>query len=114
MEQQINKLRYFSFAVLSIAIAITVIVLFFANTATAIILLVLVWLSAAIIMSWFGYKIRNLRNEQMMAQQIYVAPPTYPQQIYHDSSTPPVYSTQPVYSTPPVYHEPIQPVYQKN
>ena len=77
MEQQINKLRYYSFAVLSIAIAISVIVLFFANINTAIILLVLVWLSAAIIMSWFGYKIRNLRNE---IQQVYIAPISYPAQ----------------------------------
>jgi len=87
MEQQINKLRYYSFAVLSIAIAISVIVLFFANINTAIILLVLVWLSAAIIMSWFGYKIRNLRNE---IQQVYIAPISYPQPIYSQ----PVYPEQ--------------------
>lgn len=107
MEQQINKLRYFSFAVLSIAIAISVIVLFFAKINTAIILLVLVWLSAAIIMSWFGYKIRNLRNEQVRIQQIYVAPTTYPQQIYHEP-------IQPVYPSQHVYQEPMQPVYHKN
>lgn len=107
MEQQINKLRYFSFAVLSIAIAASVIVVVFAPINTAIILLVLIWLSASIIMSWFRYKIKNLRENNL---QIYVAPATYPQPVYSQ----PVYSSQPsVYSSQPLdYSE--QTIYKTN
>jgi len=116
MEEQINKLRHYSYTILSIAIATSIIVIFFAPIDTAIILIVLTWLSTAIIMGWIGYKIRNLRNEQFRIQQVYVAPPTYPQQIYHEPMQP-VYQSQQVYhdsSTPPVYQEPMQPVYHKN
>lgn len=99
MEQQINKLRYLSFAVLSIAIAASVIVIVFAPVNTAIVLLVLFWLSAAIIIGWLGYKIKNLRENN---QQIYVAPATYPQPVYSQpvySEQPPIYSEQTIYKT---------------
>jgi hypothetical protein len=92
-ERKINKLRYQSFIVLGISIAVTTILIFFAPVETGIILLVLLWLSAALIMGYFGYKIRELRNDQMRLSL------SLQQQVISIYPSQPVYSQQPAYSS---------------
>jgi hypothetical protein len=103
-ERKINKLRYYSLVVLGISCSITILILVLAEPVVGIILLVLTWLAGILTMGYFGYKIRNLRSEQMrlqmsLQQQVYIQPnPTiYPQTVY---STQDIYMAQPLENQP--------------
>lgn len=104
-ERKINKLRYYSLIALGIASAITILILVLAEPVVGIILLVFNWLISILIMGYFGYQIRNLRNDQMrlqmsLQQQVYVqpAPTIYPQPNQG------VYMAQPL-ENQPIYQE---------